>query len=519
MALPPGWTYAGAFLVPNISASSDSPTLNYSHAALAYDPNDNSLFISGFMLEGRVGKISIPTPSLSTNKASLPRSTLLQAMNNCFPRLQSQPFSDPRIGGLLVHGTKLYGAVYSDYENRAQFAQSHFSYAGRLTNGNVTGLSAVGPFSQAGNRLDIVGGYMAAIPASQQADFGGPCLTGQAALNIISGTSLGPAVSVFDPATLGQSPYAPATPLLYYPMDHPLDSWSASNTILFNGTTQIKGVVMQDNGDVLFWGSQGTGAWSYKGAYDVRGWDTQADPYRYQFWHYSKADLLAVKNGSKLAWEPRPTIYDVTLNFQNGAALAGGLAYDAVNRKVYVAAVSTDGAMPMIHVFQVASAPTDTTAPVITSVLSCVEGEASASITWYTDESSDSRVEYGTTPSYGSTQVGSGTLVHSVDLSNLTPATTYNYRVKSKDAAGNEAVSGNFTLTTLSPPDPCAAVKAERDALAAQLAQTEQLVAQQVTQIQSLTGTVNALSGQVSTLIAERDAALVKIQNAKTALE
>jgi hypothetical protein len=37
---------------------------------------------------------------------------------------------------------------------------------------------------------------------------------------------------------------------------------------------------------------------------------------------------------------------------------------------------------------------------------------------------------------------------HSVSLSGLSASTVYNYRVKSKDAAGNLAVSGNFTFTT-----------------------------------------------------------------------
>src|SRR6185295_2507417 len=41
---------------------------------------------------------------------------------------------------------------------------------------------------------------------------------------------------------------------------------------------------------------------------------------------------------------------------------------------------------------------------------------------------------------------------HSQGLSGLVPATLYHYRVKSRDAAGNLAVSGDFTLTTAAPP-------------------------------------------------------------------
>src|SRR2546428_3751082 len=64
-------------------------------------------------------------------------------------------------------------------------------------------------------------------------------------------------------------------------------------------------------------------------------------------------------------------------------------------------------------------------------------------------------MEYGPTMSYGSlTPLDSGLVTaHSVALSALTPGTLYHYRVRSRDAAGNLAVSGDFTFATLPPPD------------------------------------------------------------------
>ena len=41
---------------------------------------------------------------------------------------------------------------------------------------------------------------------------------------------------------------------------------------------------------------------------------------------------------------------------------------------------------------------------------------------------------------------GSMVTAHSQGLSGLAASTTYNYRVRSKDAAGNQAVSGNFDV-------------------------------------------------------------------------
>ena len=43
---------------------------------------------------------------------------------------------------------------------------------------------------------------------------------------------------------------------------------------------------------------------------------------------------------------------------------------------------------------------------------------------------------------------------HSVSLSGLQANTTYNYRVKSRDAAGNLAASGNLTFVTPTAPPP-----------------------------------------------------------------
>ena len=114
----------------------------------------------------------------------------------------------------------------------------------------------------------------------------------------------------------------------------------------------------------------------------------------------------------------------------------------------------------------------DTTLPVISSIVQPTSpdtlGPTSASILWKTDELSSSQVEYGTSEAYGTLKptppdtdptvrgtdgksLSAGVIDHSVVLTGLQPNTTYNYRVKSKDAAGNEAISQDKTFTTISP--------------------------------------------------------------------
>jgi hypothetical protein len=100
--------------------------------------------------------------------------------------------------------------------------------------------------------------------------------------------------------------------------------------------------------------------------------------------------------------------------------------------------------------------PTPTTPPTISSVTSSNITSGGATITWTTNEASDSQVEYGLTTSYGSSTTLSTSMVtsHSVPLSGLSASTTYHYRVKSKNAAGNLGVSSDYSFTTQAPPEP-----------------------------------------------------------------
>ncbi|MEM1082939.1 MAG: chitobiase/beta-hexosaminidase C-terminal domain-containing protein [Verrucomicrobiota bacterium] len=90
----------------------------------------------------------------------------------------------------------------------------------------------------------------------------------------------------------------------------------------------------------------------------------------------------------------------------------------------------------------------DTTEPDVSNVTSD-PASTTVTISWSTDEASSSFVDFGTTTAYGTT-AGDPTLVasHSVVLQGLQPSTTYHFRVRSEDASGNEAVSGDFTFTT-----------------------------------------------------------------------
>lgn len=92
----------------------------------------------------------------------------------------------------------------------------------------------------------------------------------------------------------------------------------------------------------------------------------------------------------------------------------------------------------------------DNAAPVISAVQATNIGLSSVTIRWTTNEPSTSQVDYGLTTSYGSSTPLDNNLVtsHVVTITVLNPATLYNYRVRSRDAASNLATGANNTFTT-----------------------------------------------------------------------
>jgi len=102
------------------------------------------------------------------------------------------------------------------------------------------------------------------------------------------------------------------------------------------------------------------------------------------------------------------------------------------------------------------TSPQDTTPPTISNVTSTNITYNSATISWTTNEPSDSFVEYGTsTPLTGGSMFGQkdSTTTHIVVLTNLQSSTTYYFKVHSEDNSGNEGVSSEFSFKTLpSPP-------------------------------------------------------------------
>ena len=108
----------------------------------------------------------------------------------------------------------------------------------------------------------------------------------------------------------------------------------------------------------------------------------------------------------------------------------------------------------------VASYAADNAAPVISQVTATPHDDATATITWTTDESTDSRVDYGSAVNVLTDTVNEVTLTtsHTITLDSLTAGAVYYYRVTSADAFSNatsQPAVASAPLSFIMPAAPC----------------------------------------------------------------
>lgn len=140
-------------------------------------------------------------------------------------------------------------------------------------------------------------------------------------------------------------------------------------------------------------------------------------------------------------------------------AMTVGAGVEGTNAVWLSQATDTDG--HTILATNVLAVVVDTVPPVITGVGSS-PAPASAIITWQTDSPSLSQVDFGPTAAYGQSTAQDPRLVtsHQVVIDRLQPQTAYHFRARSRDQAGNESVSSDFSFRTLPAPDLVAAALA-----------------------------------------------------------
>ncbi|MFY9484169.1 MAG: penicillin-binding protein 1C [Patescibacteria group bacterium] len=88
--------------------------------------------------------------------------------------------------------------------------------------------------------------------------------------------------------------------------------------------------------------------------------------------------------------------------------------------------------------------------PIIGAVQVSAIATSKATVTWTTSKPADGQVDYGATNSLGATSSiqGNHTTEHIIELTNLTPKTTYYFRARSKDSSGSQGISTISSFTT-----------------------------------------------------------------------
>ena len=370
---PSNLVYRGAFLLP--AQVSDTKTFAYGGTALAYNPAHRSLFAVGHDWYQLTAEVTIPRAVRSSRLSDLRRARFRQPFADATGgKIDEAGDSTTKIGGQLVYRGRLYGSVYVYYDAAGSQTVSHWARRSTsLASGGAMGLYRVGKVG-----AGMVSGFMGEVPREWRRLLGGPALTGNCCIPIISRTSFGPAAFAFDPRKLGVVRPVPARPLVYYPQQHPTiglwdGSWNPAKGVFFGGGTTIRGVVFpRRSRSVLFFGTQGTGTFCYGEGTDQPGlagsptpdgstWcydpdgsskGTHAYPYVAEVWAYDAAQLRAVRRGRKRPWQVKPyATWRLRLPF--GSGQIGGAAYDPARRLVYVSQQYGNGSEPVIHVFRV----------------------------------------------------------------------------------------------------------------------------------------------------------------------
>ena len=140
--------------------------------------------------------------------------------------------------------------------------------------------------------------------------------------------------------------------------------------------------------------------------------------------------------GSALTSTPYSISWD-TSTASAGTHVLTAIATDTAGLSATSASVSVSTLLPV-------------NPPAISAVASNVTGSSTATVTWTTDQASNSDVAFGTTNAYGTTSVLNTNMVtaHSVILSDLAASTTYHYQVISSNSNGQQSVSADYTFTT-----------------------------------------------------------------------
>ncbi len=208
--------FTGAFRLKN--GDFGVSNINYAVGALAYNSNNDSLFIVGHATQSAVAEFPIPEPGMQGEVAELPESSdpLQSFVDLLGATADGNPDSLDRITGMMV----VDGALIVNAETWYDAAGDNTYTTLFVPDADNLDVAVNGFYRVDGAAHSA--GYMSPIPAAYQEVFGAEYLTGWSSVySIVSRYSVGPSLWTFDPADLTAGGLTPggsvsATPLMNF---------------------------------------------------------------------------------------------------------------------------------------------------------------------------------------------------------------------------------------------------------------------------------------------------------------
>lgn len=402
--------YKGGFTIP--SQVFGESNANYATGTIAYNPNNQSLFLAGFSPDGSIAEFAIPTLINSTNLLELKTATILQ---NFRKFLNQTPDNNPQsldvITGMKLLNNKLVVNLIEKYDasgTKNTHTTLILENASDIANTSVSGYYSL-------NGAAHAAGYISEIPTEWQTLLEGDYISGNSSrYSINSRLPMGPTAFVLNSSDLNTAAAntpIPTTALLDFDLANPLYAEYNSyfdanyNIVSLNGST-FPGHTFADAeatvGTNDLWTERSEANYGFivpgtstyltigvgSGHNSGIGYKpTQSDGYQCQggcsydaddsdnyYWLWDVNDFLKVKNGTLNPHDLRPYSYgiiempfqtDVPSNSPEFHPISGG-TYDAASGILYLSLF--DGApitnpyarTPVIVAYQINATDEDT---------------------------------------------------------------------------------------------------------------------------------------------------------------
>lgn len=368
--------YLGSFTLPTSDGSGGNQgLLTFGGGVFSVNPSTQTLLLGGHDSYNRLCEVRIPAIGGHATMAQ----PCVDIMEGRIGQIDGG--ADAKLGGALVWNGRLIASAYSTYDADGNARASHVaSGLDFQQQGDVQGPYAVGTAP-----LGFVSGYMGVVPPEWRDLFGGPALTGNCCVSIISRTSSGPAVASFNPDDVGRASPVPAAQLLAYPQEQPLAPPTTQNGLYLRGD-EIRGVAFPaGTRSVLFIGKHSMGRHCYGEAADCgdpasayKG--DHGFPYALQVWAYDATQLAMVRYGLMQPWQVRPyAVWQLPELAANGYASISGAAYDHTSGRLYI--TTKYGEQPRVHVYQIGAENPSGLPDAPQSLVGTVQGSL-VSLTW-----------------------------------------------------------------------------------------------------------------------------------------